>query len=122
MLPPVRAEEAFDPQTRVSMLARKDGRIAHVETVYNDIFVTKAASILTLGFQWKGWHFDESKVNLADPDDLPLLYQRIMTVAAVFPQDIKRVLVLGLGAGSIPLYLQRVLPEATIDPSNSILA
>jgi spermidine synthase len=115
MLPPARADEAFDPQTRVRMLARKDGRIAHVETVYNDIFVTKAASILTLGFQWKGWHFDESKVNLADPDDLPLVYQRIMTVAAVFPQDIKRVLILGLGAGSIPLYLQRALPEAAID-------
>src|SRR4051812_10888208 len=62
MLPPVRAEEAFDPQTRVDMLARKDGQIAHVETVYNDIFVTKAANVLTLGFQWKGWHFDESKV------------------------------------------------------------
>jgi spermidine synthase len=115
MLPPVRAEEAFDPQTRVDMLARKDGQIAHLETVYNDIFVTKAASVLTLGFQWKGWHFDESKVNLADPDDLPLHYQRTMTVAAIFPIEIKRVLVLGLGAGSIPLYLQRILPEATID-------
>ena len=115
MLPPVHADEAFDPQTRASMLARKDGRIVHVETVYNDIFVTKAASILTLGFQWKGWHFDESKVNLADPDDLPLVYQRMMTVAAIFPPEIKRVLILGLGAGSIPLYLQRALPEAVID-------
>jgi len=115
MLPPARAEEVFDAPTRAGMLARKDGQIAHLETVYNDIFVTKAASVLTLGFQWKGWHFDESKVNLADPDDLPLLYQRTMTVAAIFPQAIKRVLVLGLGAGSIPVYLQRLLPEATID-------
>ena len=115
VLPPARAEEAFDPPTRAAMLARKDGRIAHLETVYNDIFVTKAASILTLAFQWKGWHFDESKVNLADPDDLPMLYQSVMTVATIFPQDIKRVLVLGLGAGSIPLYLQRVMPDAIID-------
>jgi predicted membrane-bound spermidine synthase len=115
MLPPARAEEPIDPQIRAGMLARKDGQVAHLETVYNDIFVTKAASVLTLSFQWKGWHFDESKVNLADPDDLPLLYQRTMTVAAIFPQQIKRVLVLGLGAGSIPVYLQRVLPEATID-------
>jgi spermidine synthase len=115
LIPPARAEEAFDPQIRTGMLARKDGQIAHVETVYNDIFVTKDASVLSLTFQWKGWHFDESKVNLADPDDLPLLYQRTMTVAAIFPQVIKRVLVLGLGAGSIPVYLQRVLPEATID-------
>jgi len=115
MLPPARAEETFDPQIRANMLARKDGQIAHLETVYNDIFVTKAANVLTLSFQWKGWHFDESQVNLADPDDLPLLYQRTMTVAAIFPPAIKRVLVLGLGAGSIPVYLQRILPDAMID-------
>ena len=113
--PPARAEEPIDPHIRAGMLARKDGHVAHLETVYNDIFVTKAASVLTLSFQWKGWHFDESKVNLADPDDLPLLYQRTMTVAAVFPPAIKRVLVLGLGAGSIPVYLQRILPDAAID-------
>ncbi|MEA2862856.1 MAG: hypothetical protein QOC84_812, partial [Bradyrhizobium sp.] len=115
MLPPVRAEESFDPQIRNSMLAKKDGRIAHVETVYNDIFVTKDANLLKLGFQWKGWHFNQSEVNLADPDDLPMLYTRAISIAAIFPQDIKRVLVLGLGAGSIPLYLQRFLPDATID-------
>ena len=114
-LPPVRAEEAFDPQIRDSMLAHKDGRIAHVETVYNDIFVTKDASLLKMRFQWKGWYFNESEVNLQDPDDLPMLYARAMSIAAIFPQDIKRVLVLGLGAGSIPVYLQRFLPDATID-------
>ena len=115
MLPPVRAEESFDPQIRASMLARKNGRIAHVETVYNDIFVTKDASLLKLSFQWKGWYFNQSEVNLADPNDLPMLYGRAMSIAAIFPQDIKRVLVLGLGAGSIPVYLHRFLPDATID-------
>jgi spermidine synthase len=112
---PVRAEDPFDAQTRDSMLARKDGRLAHVETVYNDIFVVKNANQLTMEFQWKGWHFNESKVNLADVDDLPMLYDRTMSIAAIFPQDIKRVLVIGLGAGSVPLYLSRFLPDATID-------
>ena len=115
MLPPVRAEDSFDQQIRDSMLARKNGRIAHVETVYNDIFVTKDASLLTLGFQWKGWHFNQSEVNLSDPDDLPMLYDRTMSIAAIFPPDIKRVLVLGLGAGSVPVYLNRFLPDAIID-------
>jgi spermidine synthase len=97
------------------VLAQKNGRIAHLESVYNDIFVTKEANILKLGFQWKGWRFYQSEVNLADPDDLPMLYARAISIAAVFPQDIKRVLVLGLGAGSIPVYLNRFLPDATID-------
>jgi spermidine synthase len=97
------------------MLARKDGRIAHLETVYNDIFVTKEANLLTLSFQWKGWRFYQSQTNLADGDDLPMPYSRTMSIAAVFPPDIKRVLVLGLGAGSIPVYLQRFVPDAVID-------
>lgn len=114
-LPPARAEDLFDRKIRETMLARKDGRIAHLETVYNDIFVTKQANLLQLSFQWKGWRFHQSEANLADPDDLPMPYSRAMSIAAIFPMEIKRVLVLGLGAGSIPLYLQRFVPDATID-------
>jgi spermidine synthase len=114
-LPPARGEDSFDPQIRKNMLTQKDGRIAHLETVYNDIFVTKEANLLKLSFQWKGWRFYQSETNLADPDDLPMPYSRTMSIAAIFPQDIKRVLVLGLGAGSIPVYLQRFLPNATFD-------
>jgi predicted membrane-bound spermidine synthase len=114
-LPPARAEDSFDPQIRKKMAAQKDGRIAHLETVYNDIFVTKEANLLKLSFQWKGWRFYQSQINLADPDDLPMPYSRTMTIAAIFPQDIKRVLVLGLGAGSIPVYLQRFVPGVMID-------
>jgi spermidine synthase len=44
-----------------------------------------------------------------------MLYSRTISIAAIFPQDIKRVLILGLGAGSIPVYLQRFLPDASID-------
>jgi spermidine synthase len=112
---PVKAEDPFDSNTRAEMLRRKSGQLAHIESVYNDIFVSKDASILKLAFQWNGWHLPESQVNLADPDDLPMLYSRVMSIAAIYPQDTKRVLVLGLGAGSIPVYLNRFLPDATID-------
>ena len=113
--PPARAEDPVDRQIREGMLARKDGRIAHLETVYNDIFVSKEANLLSLSFQWKGWRFYQSQTNLADVDDLPMPYSRTMTLAAIFPPDIRRVLVLGLGGGSIPVYLQRFLPDAAID-------
>jgi len=33
----------------------KSGQIAHIESVYNDIFVIKDASILKIAFQWNGW-------------------------------------------------------------------
>jgi spermidine synthase len=112
---PLSAEELFDPQIRADLLKHKDGLIAHTETAYNDIFVSKVKSLLKMSFQWKGWYFYESAVNLVDGDDLPMLYARVVGLAAVYPQDIKRVLVLGLGGGAVPLYLARFLPDATVD-------
>ncbi|HML12549.1 MAG TPA: fused MFS/spermidine synthase, partial [Xanthobacteraceae bacterium] len=109
------AEEPFDAAIRADMLKRKNGLIAHIETVYNDIFVGKYQNILKLAFQWKGWYTRQSEANLADPDDLPLLYTRAFSLAAIYPPEVKRVLVLGLGGGSIPIYLYRFLPEAAID-------
>jgi len=113
--PAARAEDLFNPDVRAAMLKRKNGLIAHVETVYNDIFVSKADNVLKMAFQWKGWHFPESQINLADPDDLPMAYARTMTIAALYPRDIKRVLMLGLGGGAIAAYLARFIPAATID-------
>jgi spermidine synthase len=109
------AEEPFDAGIRAEMLKKKNGLISHTETVYNDIFVGKYENILKMAFQWKGWYTRQSEANLADPDDLPLLYTRAFTIAAIYPPQIKRVLVLGLGGGSIPVYLHRFLPEVTID-------
>jgi spermidine synthase len=110
-----KAEEPFDAAIRADILKRKSGLIAHVETVYNDIFVRKYQNILRLSFQVKGWYSRESEANLADPEDLPMLYSRVMSVAAIYPPEPQRVLVLGVGGGSIPIYLHRYMPEATID-------
>jgi spermidine synthase len=44
-----------------------------------------------------------------------MLYARTMSIATIYPQDVKRVLIIGLGAGGISTYLGRFLPDATID-------
>ena len=36
-----------------------DGQIAHIETEYNDIFITKRRHELTMSFQLKGWDYTE---------------------------------------------------------------
>jgi spermidine synthase len=108
-------EDLIDPGIRAAVLKRKDGLIDHVETIYNDIFVSKYQSLLNMSFHWKGLYFHESQTNLADPDDLPMLYGRALTIASVYPQDVKRVLIIGLGGGGITTYLGRFLPDATID-------
>jgi spermidine synthase len=110
-----RAEDLIDPAIRAAMLGRADGQIAHLETEYNDIFINKRRNELTLAFQLKGYDYTESVANLADPDDLPVRYTQVMTVGVVYPPAVKRVLMIGLGGGSISGYLGRFMPDATID-------
>ncbi|HEY7297597.1 MAG TPA: fused MFS/spermidine synthase [Xanthobacteraceae bacterium] len=111
----VRAEEPFDPQIRAAMLKRKDGQITHIETAYNDIFVIKYQNLLTMTFHKKKYYFEQSQINLADPDDLPVAYIRALSIATAYPQYVKRVLILGLGGGALSTYLGRFLPDAVID-------
>ena len=112
--PAGRAESLIDESVRAAALKRADGRIAHLETEYNDVFITKRKNQLVMSFQVKGWDYTESVINLADPDDLPLPYAQVMTVALVYPAARKSILMLGLGGGSISTYLGRFLPEAAI--------
>jgi predicted membrane-bound spermidine synthase len=113
--PACRAESLLDEGIRAAMLKRPNGRIAHVETEYNDIFVTRRQqNQLVMSFQVKGWDYTESITNLADPDDLPLRYAQTMTIATIYPETPKNILMLGLGGGSISTYLGRFLPDAAV--------
>jgi spermidine synthase len=87
-----------------------------VESEYNDIYVTKRrGSELTMSFQLKGWDYTESVTDLRDPDALVLRYSQVMTIATIYPGELKKVLMLGLGGGSIPTYLGRFMPDVAID-------
>ena len=108
-------QDLVDMNVREQLLARKDGRIDHVETTYNDIFVTKDKSELHMAFQLKGWDYTQSTINLKDADDLPLAVARQMTMATVYPADLKRILMIGLGGGTISTYLGRHMPDVSID-------
>jgi spermidine synthase len=113
-VPAARAESLLDDGIRAAMFKSPNGRIAHIETEYNDVFITKRGNQLVMSFQVKGWDYTESVTNLVDPDDLPLRYAQVMTIAAIYPETPKKVLMLGLGGGSISTYLGRFMPEAAI--------
>jgi len=114
---PAMAEEALvDPSVRAEILKRKDGRLTHVESEYNDIYISKRRNQLIMTFQLKGWDYTESVANLEDPDDLPLPYAQTMTASSLlYPTEIKRILMIGLGGGSIPVYFGRAMPDVHID-------
>ena len=88
--PACRADTLLDEGVRAAMLKRPNGRIAHIETEYNDIFITKRQNLLTMSFQIKGWDYTESVSNLLDPDDLPLRYAQVMMIATIYPTRRRR--------------------------------
>ena len=112
--PAGRAESLIDEGIRAAMVGRPNGRLAHIETEYNDVFITKRQNQLVMSFQVKGWDYTESVANLLDPDDLPLRYAQVMTIATIYPETPRKILMLGLGGGSISTYLGRFMPEALI--------
>jgi spermidine synthase len=113
--PLARAETLIDSNVRADMLKHPDGRIAHIETEHNDIFINKRGNELTMAFQLKGFDYTESVANLVDPEDLPIRYTQLMTLGVVYPADVKSVLMIGLGGGSVSGHLGRYLPDTTID-------
>lgn len=57
----------------------------------------------------------QSVVKLDDPDHIELPYARTMLIGLAFVERPRRVLVVGLGGGTIPMFLHRHYPKAAID-------
>jgi predicted membrane-bound spermidine synthase len=108
-------DELVDEKVRADILKRPDGQVARIETEYNDVFITKRRQELVMSFQIKGFDYHESVVNLRDPDELVIPVNRSMTTALIYPPEPKRILMVGLGAGSISTYLGRAMPDLVID-------
>ncbi len=108
-------EPLFDEGVRAAMLGRADGRVAHVETRQTALYIDKVGTMLMMSLRYKRDGYVDSMTNLKDPDELPLTYSRAITASLAYPQAPKRLLMIGLGAGSISTYLGRHLPDLSID-------
>ncbi|NOX55413.1 MAG: methyltransferase domain-containing protein [Planctomycetes bacterium] len=90
-------------------------RVLHQETSsYNTILVTEdEKGLRTLWFEEGGAR--QSVVKLGDPDHLELPYAKAMLAGMALVENPKRVLVIGLGGGTIPNFLHKHYPETAID-------
>lgn len=81
---------------------------------FNDIIVTQdGQGMRTLYFEFGGAR--QSVVKVGDPTHLELAYARAaMSSLALCPQP-ERILVVGLGGGTIPMFLRRYFPQTYID-------
>jgi spermidine synthase len=80
---------------------------------YNKIVVTEdEEGLRTLSF---GNGVRQSVVKPGDPDRLELRYARAMPAALALVEEPRRVLIVGLGGGTIPSFLHKHYPRTTID-------
>jgi spermidine synthase len=84
------------------------------DSAYSTIVVTQDDDGLrTLSFGRDGAR--QSVVKVGDPNHLELPYVRAMLVSLAMVRDPERVLIIGLGGGSLPMFLHRHYPKADID-------
>ncbi len=84
------------------------------ESAYNNIVVTEdEEGLRTLWFEKGG--IRQSVVKPGDPDHIELPYARAMTVGLAMVERPERILIVGLGGGTIPSFLHKHYPKATID-------
>jgi len=81
---------------------------------YNTIIVTEDhKGMRTLLFERGGGR--QSVVKPGDPDHLELPYARVALAGLALCEEPRRILVVGLGGGSLPMFLRKHYPTATID-------
>src|SRR5262245_1856059 len=83
-------------------------------SAYNTIIVTEdARGLRTLLFERHGTR--QSVVKPGDPDHLELAYARTALAGLALCGEPRRILVLGLGGATLPMFLRRHYPDAVID-------
>jgi spermidine synthase len=94
---------------------KADDRVLYEKpSQFNHIVVTEDdQGLRTLTFGNDGVR--QSVVKPGDPDHLELAYARAMPVGLAVVEEPRRVLIVGLGGGSIPSFLHKHFPRTTID-------
>ena len=100
--------------TNCSSLRAEQKTLYEQPSPYNNILVTEdEPGLRTLYFERGGAL--QSVVKLGDPDHLELPYTKTMLSGLALCDDPQRILIVGLGGGTIPKFLHKHYPQAVID-------
>ena len=94
------------------------GCLSHViyegRSAYSQIIVTEdERGLRTLMFEPNGAR--QSVVDVSNPDRIELAYARSALVGLALCDEPRRVLIVGLGGGTLPMFLRRHYPQTRID-------
>lgn len=84
------------------------------ESTYNNIYVYRTGSNLSMTFGYNQKIYTESIFNTIDEGDLPVPYTRFMASTLMYAKRIGSILEIGSGGGRTSWYLHRFLPDAQV--------
>jgi len=96
--------------------ASMQGRVIHSETsLYQNILVTEDGTLRCLQFTVRKDQHNQSCRDSRAPKRMVFAYTRMMLAALLLDPSPQRVLVIGLGGGTLPTALAQLYPDAHID-------
>lgn len=99
---------------RLAAPARAEEKVLYEKpSPFGMVIVTEEYGLRTLRFEKGGAR--QSVVKPGDPDHLALPYARAAFAGLALCREPRRILVVGLGGGTLPMFLRRHYPDAAID-------
>ena len=90
--------------------------VVHRErSLYQTILVVKQGRTLCLQFSLRQAQRNQSCLDERRPERMVLAYTRMMMAALLFGPAPQRILVVGVGGGTLPMALTAIYPEAQLD-------
>lgn len=112
------ASDSPSPKAITDSSAAADAELGQLieskESEYNNIYVYRKGSTVSMTFGHNRKLFSESVCNALDDRDLPLPYTRYMSAALVYPLKVESILEIGFGGGRTAWYLHRYLPGVKV--------
>lgn len=96
--------------------AAADARIIHRErSLYSTILLDERGSTICLQFSVRQDQRNQSCKDRRNPDKLVFGYARMMMKSLLLQPNPERILIVGLGGGTLPMTLESLFPDALID-------
>jgi spermidine synthase len=89
--------------------------LTRTRSPFNDIFVIERENLREMWFQGNGRFYLQTRIDLDCPDDLALIYTRLLLAPLVWNPAPSRILMIGLGGGVLPRFLSEVYPDLVMD-------
>ena len=85
------------------------------KSLYQTLLITREPSRLCLSFSLRDSKYNQSCMDEKDPRRMVLAYTRMMMATLLLTPSPKRMLIVGLGGGTLPTAFVQLLPKVEVD-------